>query len=91
MAVTRARSKDFYSHKKYIYRHVASGLWVAIQRIIIGLSGPKKDSEHMRDFFSDAGTAGTILSVSLGELAIFLEERIRKKKLGTENTNRKKD
>lgn len=90
MAVLRARSKDFHSHKKYIYRHVASGIWVAIQRIIINLSGPKKDSEHMRESFSDAGTKGLILSISLGEVAVFLEGRIRNK-LGTQNTKRKKD
>jgi len=69
MAVFKARAKDFESHKNYIYRHIASGLWVAIQRLILLGAGPQKDAQQVRDLFGNAAYAAVFISTLLGEVA----------------------
>lgn len=81
MAVVKARSKDFVSHKKYIYRHIASGLWVAIQRLIVIFSGPQKDAQHMRQLFGRSGEIGYLITFGFAELSIFLETRYNQQKM----------
>jgi hypothetical protein len=75
MALVKAKSKDFQLHKHYIYRHCGSGQWVAIQRIIVLASGPQKDAEHSRDSFGTAAMFGIVISMSLAELAVFLDSK----------------
>ncbi|CAJ1960316.1 unnamed protein product [Cylindrotheca closterium] len=84
MAVTEARKKRFQSHKHYIYRHVGSGLWVAIQRLLIPVFGPQKNPEAMRDRFGDAAFIGFVLSFSLGELAVYLDRQTTGKQIKTQ-------
>jgi len=35
VAVLAARRRDFVTHRKWIYRHVGSGIWVAVQRLYV--------------------------------------------------------
>jgi len=74
-AVVEARNKRFQSHKHFIYRHIGSGLWVAVQRVILILSGPQKNPEAMREFFGLAALMGSVVSYSLCELAIYLDRQ----------------
>lgn len=75
MAVFKARVKKFDSHKHYIYRHVASGLWVAIQRIILMGAGPQKDAQHVRALFGKAAIVAICMSTILGEAAVYLDKK----------------
>lgn len=78
MAVYKARKKEFISHKQYIYRHVASGLWVALQRIILMIAGPQKDPEQMRALFGYAAYVAVPISMLLGEMAVYLDHHERR-------------
>lgn len=75
MAVFEARKKRFQSHKHYIYRHIGSGLWVAVQRLLIPAFGPQENPEAMRDRFGDAAFIGFSITFSLGELAVYLDRQ----------------
>eukprot|EP00980_Cylindrotheca_fusiformis_P021316 scaffold8211_cov117-Cylindrotheca_fusiformis.AAC.12 len=78
MALLKARGKDFRSHKHYIYRHCGSGLWVAIQRLFIMACGPQKDASRMRGFFATAAMYGVVISISLAEVAVYLDKKQQK-------------
>lgn len=78
MAVMEAKKKRFQSHKHYIYRHIGSGLWVAIQRLLVGAMGPQKNPEAMRDLFRDASVVGVIISLFLTEMAVYLDRQLGK-------------
>lgn len=80
MAVVKAKAKDFQSHKYYIYRHCGSGLWVAIQRVIILASGPQKDASQMRDLFENAAWIAYVASICVAEVAVFLDKSGGQKK-----------
>mmetsp|Transcript_32906 Transcript_32906/g.72189 ORF Transcript_32906/g.72189 Transcript_32906/m.72189 type:complete len:277 (+) Transcript_32906:510-1340(+) len=74
-AVVKARSKDFEAHRAFVVRHVGSGIWIALQRIIVvcfqglGLvSGPLQ----MRNLFGSAVTGSTCLTILASEYAIRL-------------------
>lgn len=78
MAVLEARKKRFQSHKHYIYRHIGSGLWVAIQRLLIYAIGPQKNPEAMRNLFGNSAVIGFVVSFSLGEMAVILDRQLGK-------------
>ena len=76
-----ARTKQYAQHKVWIVRHVATGIFVAIQRFIciplgvaiVSLTHPPPDpvpSWLQRDVFGGAGTAAALTSILLGEYAI---------------------
>lgn len=74
-AVVKARSKDFEEHRAFVIRHIGSGIWIALQRIVVvcfqvlGLvSGPLQ----MRNLFGSAATGSTFLTILASEYAIRL-------------------
>lgn len=75
MAAIKARSKNFEAHKHYIYRHIASGLWVAIQRVVVILNGKQENAIRMRDSFGTAASIGFSISMVIGEVAVYLDRR----------------
>lgn len=75
VAVVKARLKEFKPHQIFIIRHIGSGLWIALQRIVIvglqvlGLvSGPLQ----MRNLFGCAATGCTFVTILASEYAIHL-------------------
>lgn len=75
VAVVKARSKDFKSHRNFIIRHVGSGIWIALQRIVVvsfqglGLvSGPLQ----MRNLFGGAATGCTFVTILTSEYVVHL-------------------
>jgi len=78
-AIIEARKKRFQSHKHYIYRHIGSGLWVAIQRLMIPVFGPQKNPEAMRERFGDGALIGIVIALSLAEMAVSLDRQLGKK------------
>lgn len=76
IALFKAKAKQFQTHKFFIYRHVASGLWVAVLRLILPMGSPQEGPKEMRSFFAIASLIGVLITLPMGELAIFLEKRI---------------
>jgi len=77
-AVRSARERNMKSHRRYVLRHVASGIWVALQRVLISLYRPRTSSQ-MRDMFGYASFAAVSISSLCAELAIRILERPKTK------------
>jgi hypothetical protein len=72
-----AIDRSFNSHQDWMIRQVPSGLWVAIQRVLLlavfgQIHRPPVPREAQRQTFAQAAQAGLFISVAAGEYAIFL-------------------
>lgn len=75
VAVRAARDGRIRDHQHAILRHVGSGLWIALQRILVvwvigPLVGQPVPPAHQRWYFMVAAYIGTVLTVGGAELAI---------------------
>ena len=75
MAVVKARAGDIRAHRRYVIRHIGTGIWVAVQRIIVVCSRPGTE-ELMRDRFGDASTVAIVTCLLSSKFAIFLLEKL---------------
>jgi hypothetical protein len=78
-SVQCARKKRFQSHRYFIYRHVASGLWVAVQRLYVGLGaviGPT-NSQAQKQNFGDGAVFGAAFCLVLAELAVWRSRNLK--------------
>lgn len=83
-AAVQARAKNFQSHQRFVIRHVASGIWVALQRaMLMTVSTFKFGSAftrlQQRALFSDAAFLSIAICLLSGEVAIYLLEAEHKK------------
>mmetsp|Transcript_25394 Transcript_25394/g.38818 ORF Transcript_25394/g.38818 Transcript_25394/m.38818 type:complete len:271 (-) Transcript_25394:1060-1872(-) len=76
-----ARQKDFANHQRWMVRHVAGGIWVAVQRLLVGIIGASHGfligkvpvSGHVQGLvFGQSGVAAIIGCVLMGEYTIRL-------------------
>lgn len=74
-AVYFARRKQYSKHRCFIYRHIASGMWVAVQRLYYSVVSPRGDS-HQKEVFSDGIIVGLLICLCLGEIAVLATNRI---------------
>ena len=77
-----AIDRSFGKHQDWMIRHVASGMWVGIQRVLLALVyipmyEPPVPREVQRDSFGQAGQIGWFVSIAVGEYAIYLIHRIK--------------
>ena len=66
-------AKDFKSHQKWIMRHIGSGLWIAVQRVILMIyqgAGLMSGPLQVRNLFGNAATGSVVVTVVLAEFAI---------------------
>lgn len=76
-AVLLARAKKIQQHQKWMIRHVASGIWISMQRMVFfGLANvyfkltfQQTSSSFQRDYFAIAGDLSWLICVVLGEYA----------------------
>lgn len=85
-AVRFAIRKQFTSHQRWIIRHIASGLWVALQRLLVitvysVIYRPPVSQMNQRKAFGDAVSVGVIISLLSGEVAVYLLSRGEAKKV----------
>ena len=83
-AVSQAMQKRVLQHRRWILRHVSSGIWIAIQRFLLTtlypiLYTPPISRTSQRDIFVQAAIIGMCLSFILGEYAIIALDRNRTK------------
>lgn len=78
MATHEARHARFASHRKWILRHIAAGLWIAVQRVIVSAMTPlfrePLPQWWQAKIFSTAATVGVAMTVLTAEYAIRLLE-----------------
>jgi hypothetical protein len=79
-AIYCARSHQFVRHQKWIIRHIASGLWIAIQRVLLmtvcSMVLPRPYARHVqRRAFEYTAKLGMLLSFAIGEYTISLLEK----------------
>jgi len=66
-------TKDVESHQKWIIRHIGSGLWIAVQRIVVVFcqgAGLVNGPLQMRDLFGNAAMGSVFVTVLMAEYAI---------------------
>mmetsp|Transcript_6040 Transcript_6040/g.9225 ORF Transcript_6040/g.9225 Transcript_6040/m.9225 type:complete len:302 (+) Transcript_6040:269-1174(+) len=77
-AISKIRSRDYQSHRNFIVRHIGSGIWVALQRIIFGMcniAGLSESPHEIKYSFKAAACAGVVISVLTSEFVIHLLKR----------------
>jgi hypothetical protein len=70
-----ANPKNLYSHSIWMTRHVSSGIWIALQRILLGspwFNHPPMSREQQRDAFGNAALVAIAITMITGEILIFL-------------------
>jgi hypothetical protein len=70
-----ASPKNYYAHSVWITRHIASGIWIALQRILLGtpwFNRPPMTREQQRDAFGNAAFVAIAISTVSGEILISL-------------------
>jgi len=75
VAFQKARKRQFKAHRTWMIRHVASGLWIAVQRVLLGTLGQvgyrPADRAAQRDIFGNAALVGVVVSFTMGEIALY--------------------
>jgi hypothetical protein len=79
-SIQQARNRKFANHQKWMIRHIASGMWVAVQRFLIAtvysiIYSPPVSRSTQRDLFGQAGVLGMVISFVLGEYTVYLLSR----------------
>ena len=69
LALRAAQRRDFAAHKRWIYRHVGAGIWVAIQRMYLELVVNETALQQKSNFGRGAGI-GWLITVTCAELAV---------------------
>jgi uncharacterized membrane protein len=86
-AIKEAKRKNFDRHQKWIIRHIASGLWVAIQRLLIVIVMPVLNSNQFfivnaqlvqRHLFGKAAMIGMTITVLVSEFAIIKIDELKR-------------
>uniref|UniRef100_A0A7S0AU35 Uncharacterized protein n=1 Tax=Minutocellus polymorphus TaxID=265543 RepID=A0A7S0AU35_9STRA len=66
-------TKDIQSHQQWIIRHIGSGLWIAVQRIVVVFcqgAGLVDGPMVMRNLFGNAATGSVFFTILLAEYSI---------------------
>jgi len=71
VALRKVIKKDFKGHQRFIFRHIASGLWVAVQRLY-ALSAPAPSRGWQKANFGDGIIVGVLVTFMSAELAIWI-------------------
>jgi hypothetical protein len=69
LALRAAQRREFAAHKRWIYRHVGAGIWVAVQRIFVELVENETALQQRVNFGRGAGV-GWVTTVLCAELAV---------------------
>jgi hypothetical protein len=84
-ALKSARDRKFTAHRKWIIRHIASGIWVALQRVLLGTvfqviySARPVSPESQKGAFKSAGLIATLVCLGVGEYTVYLLEQSQTK------------
>lgn len=62
---------DFVSHRKWVLRHIGMGIWIAPQRMYLGVAGGETPREQKANFM-DGTIVGLVLTVLAAELAVWI-------------------
>jgi hypothetical protein len=66
---------DYHQHLVWIVRHVAAGIWIALQRILLGsplYNQPTMTRLQQRHVFGHSALVSMIITILFGEILIFL-------------------
>jgi hypothetical protein len=77
IALRKAQQKRYQEHQFYILRHVAAGIWVALQRIYV-LVVAARTPEGQKAAFGDGAVVGILITTIAAELGIWALRSIRR-------------
>ena len=70
MAVWYATRGRFHNHRIWILRHVGSGIWISVQRLVVIMVNAKKP-ENQKKTFGDGALVGVLLTCIAAEMAVW--------------------
>ena len=73
LALWHAVRRRFKEHRKWILRHVASGIWVAVQRLVVVMVNSETPAEQKKTF-GDGALIGVALTCAAAEIAVWCYE-----------------
>lgn len=88
ISLNHARRKRFSAHRDFLYRHVGSGIWVAVQRLyVVGVSGlhvlrtgePGLAPAEQKKVFGDGLFLGALFTMAVAEVAVMYARRPKAK------------
>ena len=85
IAVRKAQLRRYQEHQFYILRHVASGMWVSVQRIYV-LVVSARTPEGQKAAFGDGAVVGFVITTLAAELAILSLRSIKSEASGGRQT-----
>jgi len=86
LALRAIRGKDFVTHRQNVLRHIGMGLWVAPQRIYVGIM-QGKTPERQKEIFTDGAHIGLAFTVISAEIAVWIYKRdVMRKAAAAEQT-----
>ena len=77
LAIRAARARKFQEHRGWIYRHAASGLWVAVMRIFVVIGVFANKSQEMGKFtnFTCGVIFSCVLTAMFAEVVVYKESQ----------------
>ena len=73
-AVAHARGGNIAMHRRFMVRHIASGMWVAVQRVLIGMRGQvtrgRMSQLEQRDNFGIMAAVGVAVAAACSEYTV---------------------
>ena len=73
-AVSHAREGNIALHQRFIVRHIGSGIWVAVQRVLIGMRGQfmarRLSQVEQRDNFGMMAAVGVVVAAACAEYTV---------------------
>ena len=79
VALKKVREKKFDEHFRYVCRHIASGIWVAILRVYTMFRAPNT-MESVKASFYDGTLIAVFLSLVFSEVYLYLNRTTKKQK-----------
>jgi hypothetical protein len=83
-ALHSARDRRFAAHQKWIIRHIASGIWIAVQRVLLSTvvqalyyssASRPVSPETQKHIFKSMGILATWVCLAVGEYVVYLLEQ----------------
>jgi hypothetical protein len=78
--------RRFTSHQRWIVRHVSSGIWIALQRLLLitiypAIYRPPIAREVQRMVFAESGQIAAVITIGMGEYALYLLDQQKAKRI----------
>jgi hypothetical protein len=85
-ALKCAMDPRFTSHQRWTIRHLTSGIWIALQKLLLitiypAIYRPPIAREVQRMVFAESGQIAAVITIGMGEYALYLLDQQKAKRI----------